>query len=77
MNDITILFNEILAQHRSVDIAESEFKRLIGEDPDLRMAYRDWCESVGSSEKNGFRDYCDEYIDSQESIWDTLNDYDE
>lgn len=77
MNDITILFNEILAQHRSVDIADAEFKRLIGEDSDLRMAYRDWCDSIGSSEKNGFRDYCDEYIDSQESIWDTLNDYDE
>lgn len=77
MNDITILFDEILAQHRSVDIAEAEFKRLIGEDADLRLAYKDWCESTGSSEKNGFRDYCDEYIDSQESIWDTLNDYDE
>lgn len=77
MNDITELFNNILSQHRSVDIAEAEFKKLLGEEPELREEYREWCDSVGSSEKNGFRDYCEEFIDSQESIWDTLNDYDE
>lgn len=77
MNDITQIFHDMLLQHHSVDIAEAEFKKLINEDLDIRDQYREWCEAVGSSEKNGFRDYCEEYIESQDSIWDSLNDFDE
>ena len=50
---------------------------MLHEDTELREEYREWCDAVGSSEKMGFLDYCDEYMDSQESIYDTLNDYDE
>lgn len=77
MKDITELFQQLLHQNRSVDIAEAEFKKLIHEDAELREQYRDWCDAVGSSEKMGFLDYCDEYLESQDSIYDTLNDYDE
>ncbi|MCH5246405.1 MAG: hypothetical protein J1E84_08065 [Muribaculaceae bacterium] len=76
MNNITDIFDYILKQADSIDIAESEFKKLIHEDPEIKQMYRDWCHEVGSSEKNGFLDYCEEYMDSQNSIWDTLNDYD-
>ncbi len=76
MNDITQVFQQVLSQAGSVDIAEAEFKKMMHEDHELRKMYRDWCHEVGSSEKNGFFDYCDEYMDSQDSIWDTLNDYD-
>ncbi len=75
MKDITEIFNEILTQYRSVDIAEAEFKKMIHEDHELHEEYREWCHAVGSSEKRGFIDYCEEYIDSQNSVWDTLNDY--
>ncbi|MBO5296508.1 MAG: hypothetical protein J6B03_02815 [Candidatus Homeothermus sp.] len=77
MKDITDLFQELLHNNRSVDIAEAEFKKLIHEDAELHEQYRDWCDAVGSSEKMGFLDYCDEYLESQDSIYDTLNDYDE
>ncbi len=77
MKDITQIFNSMLEQYGSVDIAEVEFKKLIHEDDELREEYREWCDAVGSSEKNGFLDYCDEYFDSQKSIWDSLSDYDE
>ncbi|MFG6380494.1 MAG: hypothetical protein K1V87_00095 [Muribaculum sp.] len=77
MTDITELFLQIIHQYKSVDIAEAEFKKMLHEDQDLREEYREWCDAVGSSEKMGFLDYCDEYMDSQESIYDTLNDYDE
>ncbi len=77
MTDITELFLQIIHQYKSVDIAEAEFKKMLHEDADLREQYREWCDAVGSSEKMGFLDYCDEYMDSQESIYDTLNDYDE
>lgn len=77
MNDITNLFIDLLNHFKSVDIADSEFKKMIHEDPELRAEYREWCETVGSSEKMGFLDYCEEYLSSQDSIYDVLNDFDE
>ncbi|MDE7125187.1 MAG: hypothetical protein K2O12_01725, partial [Muribaculaceae bacterium] len=61
----------------SVDIANAEFKKMTGEDENLRAEYRDWCHAVGSSEKNGFLDFCQEYMEAQESMWDYLGDLDE
>ena len=34
---------------------------MIAEDDYLREDYEEWCHAVGSSEKNGFLDYCEEY----------------
>lgn len=51
MIDITEVFTQYLEQYDSVDIAESEFKKQMHEDPELRTAYRTWCHEVGSSEK--------------------------
>lgn len=75
MKEITEVFNDYLAHYGSVDIAEAEFKRNLHEDPELKNAYKEWCDETGSSEKNGFFDYCDEYLDSQSDIWNTLSDY--
>lgn len=74
MNDITEYFADMIRQYESIDIAEAEFKKQIHEDPELRARYREWCHEVGSSEKRGFLDYCDEYLDSQDTIWDNLKD---
>lgn len=76
MDDITSIFNDYITQYRSIDIAEAEFKKSMHEDPELRALYRQWCSDVGSTEKNGFFDYCDEYLDSQNDVWNSLNDYD-
>ena len=77
MNDITHLFNSLLQQYDSIDIANSEFKKLLHEDEALKEEYSEWCHAVGSTEKKGFLDYCEEYISSQNSIRDSLQDYDE
>ena len=78
MIDITEVFKQYLEQYDSVDIAESEFKKQMHEDPELRTAYRTWCHEVGSSEKRGFMDFCEEYLDNKNDIWDSLSsDYDE
>ncbi len=77
MNDITDFFRDLLHQHRSIDIAYTEFVRLLSDDEELRNDYREWCEDNGYSEKKGFLIFCDEYMDSQDSIWESLNDYDE
>lgn len=76
-DDITEYFISVIRQTPSIDMAEAEFKRLIADDEELRKAYREWCREVGSSEKNGFLDFCEEYVDGQNEVWDTLTDYDE
>ena len=63
--DITELFLAILHEADSLDVAESEFK------------YRDWCHEVGNSERNGFIDFCEEYLQDRDEVWDNLNDFDE
>ena len=75
--DITEYFNSLISQTGSIDMAEAEFKRAIAEDNELHTIYREWCHENGSSERNGFLDFCDEYRESQDSKWDSLNDYDE
>lgn len=77
MEDITQLFIDILHQADSVDVAESDFKKMIDEDDELHGRYREWCHEVGSSERRGFLDFCDEYLSDRESVWDNLNDFDE
>ena len=72
MIDIPEIIAHYLEQYDSVDIAESEFKKRLHEDPELKAAYREWCHEVGSTEKHGFMDYCEEYLDSKNDIWDTL-----
>lgn len=77
MKNITDIFNDYLENFSSVDMAEFEFKKAIHADDSLRANYREWCHEVGSSEKNGFFDYCDEYIAEQNDVWNNLNDFDE
>ncbi len=77
MTDITELFDSLLTEHDSIDIAEAEFKKLIAEDEGIKEMYSEWCDTVGSSEKRGFMDYADEYKATRDSVWDTLTDYDE
>lgn len=77
MDDILDLFQQILSQSGSVDIAEAEFKKMIHEDNDLHQRYRDYCHEVGSTEKSGFLDYCEEYLDSQDSIWDDIREFED
>lgn len=76
MIDFPDLFNDLLRSCGSIDIAEAEFKRMIAESTELRADYRNWCHETGHTERRGFLDYAEEYLDSQDSVWDTLTDYD-
>lgn len=69
MIDMTNLFNQLLEQTGSVDMAERDFKRMIYDDSALRKQYRAWCSENGYTERNGFLEYCREYINRQDDIW--------
>lgn len=75
--DINEYFKTILDESSSIDIAEAEFKRNIADDDQLKAAYRQWCEEYGYSEKEGFSEFCHEYIDGRNEMWDSLTDYDD
>jgi len=76
MKAIEEIFEDLIAQHGSFDIAEHEFKKMAYEDNDLRDNYRLWCEEHGYKERSGFIDYCHKYIDEQDEKLHVLNDED-
>ncbi|MCM1483907.1 MAG: hypothetical protein NC043_06195 [Muribaculaceae bacterium] len=51
--------------------------KAIHEDASLRSDYRQWCHDTGNTERNGFIDWCDEYLELQNDVWNNLNDFDE
>lgn len=77
MIHITDIFKDYLHQYGSADMAEFAFKKAIHDDPELLEEYRQWCDEVGSTMKNGFFDFCDEYQEEQNDVWENLNDFDE
>lgn len=76
-NDITEFFISLIDTHRSIDVAEAEFKRIVADDADLQQQYKDWCDENGFSIRNGFSDFAEDYLEKCDSIWDSLNDYDD
>ena len=69
MNNITELFDRLLEQSGSIDMAESDFRHMMADDTTLRQQYQIWCEEQGYSEQHGFIDYCTDYIDRRENGW--------
>lgn len=76
MEDIEDLFISIIKQSHSADLAEAEFKRSLVDDEELRHRYKEYCREIGTSERNGFLDFCDEYMAGQDEVLDSLSDYD-
>lgn len=77
MEDLTEYFLNILRQTGSVDMAEADFKQSLIDDPELRQQYKEYCHENGTSEKSGFREFCEKYISESNDVWQNLSDYDE
>lgn len=75
--EITDYFRHIIEQYGSYDIARAEFFHHIDDDPALHEQYAEWCEENGYSERNGFDEFIEQHINSADSVWDSLNDFDE
>jgi len=77
MIEITEIFDTVLRQQQSLDVAESEFRRMLVDDENLRQTYRRWCAEQDTSEKRGFIDYCRQRIEEEESCWESLASHDD
>lgn len=75
LNDITAYFVSLIESHGSIDVAEAEFKRLLSEDNDLRSEYRQWCDENGTTERHGFNDFVQEYLEGREAKWSIFDEY--
>lgn len=75
--DIAEYFKILIDESSGIDVAEAEFKRMIADDDKLRASYRDWCQENGYSQRHGFSDFAEEYLENRESVWDSLNNFDE
>ena len=67
----------LIEEHHGSDLAEAEFKRILADDTELRDQYREWSDERAKAMRNGFRDFADEYSAERDSIWDSLEDYDD
>ena len=76
MDNIIDLFLTLIKHSPGLDIAESEFRQMLIDDPELRKSYREYCREEGTSERRGFRDFCDSYLENQDEVWNTLSDFD-
>lgn len=75
--DIPQYFKNLIHEIPSFSIAEAEFRRNMEYDEQLRNAYKKWCEDEGYELRTGFMDFCQEYADERNDMWNTLTDYDE
>lgn len=76
MDNIEDLFISIIKQSHSADMAEAEFRRALVDDDNLRRQYKEYCHEIGTTERNGFMDYCHEYMEGLDEVWNSLSDYD-
>lgn len=76
--DIRAYLLKLISEVQSVDIAISEFKKQLKEDEELKAAYSEWCEEEGYSERSGYADFIEEYIDVGNERWEnSINEYDD
>ena len=67
----------IIDKYRSIDFAESEFLRMLNEDSELKANHVEWCEDLGYSPKTGYMDYIEEILESEDSVWDSLTEFED
>ena len=74
MTDISDVLRELLDRYSNTPELDQEFERMRREDEEFDKDYTEWCEESGYS-VNGYRDFINEIIESQDSYWDNYQEY--
>ncbi len=69
---ITEFFESLIKQYREFEPSLEAFKRTLEEDITLQDEYTEWCDAMGYSEKKGFEEFYNDYIEHSNSIWDSI-----
>ena len=75
MNDITDTLRELLDRYSNTPELDEEFDRMMREDEEFVKEYTIWCEENGFNIKDGYRDFINEIIESQDSYWDNYQEF--
>lgn len=75
--DIPTIIQDLLIRFKSIDMAESEFKRNLEDDDEMRATFKEWCHEFGYKSRTAFVDYCHEYLDMHDERFESLTDYNE
>lgn len=70
--NITELFDILIKQYPDLESAKEAFQEYMKENPDMEDDYKEWCDTMGYSEKKGFSEYYVEYMEHADSIWDSI-----
>ena len=75
MNDISEILRALLDKYSNTSSLDDEFQRMLEDDETLQEDYAEWCEARGYGRATGYRDFIDEIMDSQESVWDHYHEF--
>lgn len=75
MNDISEILRELLDRFSNTPELDQEFERMRREVDGFNDDYVEWCEENGYSVNDGYRDFIDEIVESQDSYWDNYQEY--
>ncbi len=75
MNDISEILRELLDRCGNTSVLDIEFKEMLRCDDELKTEYKSWCNAHGYSRRDGYREYINELVESQDSIWDNYKEY--
>jgi len=75
MNDISDILRELLDRYSNTPELDQEFERMRREDEGFEEDYAVWCEDNGYNTKDGYREFLNEIIESQDSYWDSYHEF--
>lgn len=75
MNDISEILRELLDRYGNSKMLDDEFSSLLRSDTELNNDYKLWCNAHGYNRKSGYREFIDELVDSQYTLWDQYKEF--
>ena len=75
MNDISEILRELLDRFSNTSDLDREFERMRREIEGFEDDYSVWCDENGYNIKDGYRDFIDEIVESQDSFWDNYQEF--
>lgn len=75
MDEISDVLRELLDRYSNTPELDQEFERMLRQDEEFEKDYAVWCEENGYTVKDGYRDFINEIIESQDSYWDNYQEF--
>lgn len=76
MNDISEILRALLDKHSNTSELDEEFQDMLRYDEQLKDDYAAWCDDHGYKQNNGYREFINEIVESQDSLWDNYREFD-